>query len=91
MYSLSASYDGNYAKGFANGVNYSDSTNYNAAITTPISSTHLILGADPTGTTTDGNHMKGNIYSIRFYNRALTTAEVQHNYHVDQELFYLYD
>ena len=91
IYSISGSYNGNELKFYSNGIDASSETNYNSTVTNTTNSTHLILGANPSGTSPAGNYLNGNIYSIRFYNRALTYDEVMHNYYVDQKKFYLYD
>ena len=35
----------------------------------------------------DNTYTKGNIYSIRMYNRALTQEEITHNYEIDKHRF----
>lgn len=91
VYSLSGSYDSHYLKMYVNGKDASNQTDWNTTVQMPTNSTHLVLGADPGGTTVTGGYFQGKIYSVRFYNKALTKEEVLHNYKVDQERFALYD
>lgn len=53
----------------------------------PEENTILAIGANPYGENVTGSFLKGKIYSIRIYNRALTSQEIQDNYKIDKARF----
>lgn len=57
------------------------------AFTYPIANTHLVLGANPYGSGVSHNFFQGNVYSVRYYNKALTHEQVINNYMVDKYRF----
>lgn len=54
----------------------------------PKNNTNLTLGAKVVGSNIE-NYLRGKIYSVRVYNRALTSYEVYKNYSVDRSRFEL--
>lgn len=82
-YSLSGSYNNSVFRIFENG-----EKDLNGTITYP-ENTILVLGADPKEDTVQASagFFKGKIYSVRFYNRALTDNEVLTNYEIDKKRF----
>lgn len=81
-YSIAGSYDGKTLKVYMNG-NLSSSLSLTGSIGTAGSSTVMAIGANPAGSSANGNYYNGRVYSVRIYNRALTDAEIQENYKVD--------
>ena len=81
-YSIAGSYDGKTLKVYMNG-NLASSLSLTGSIGTAGSSTVMAIGANPAGSSVNGNYYNGRVYSVRIYNRALTDAEIQENYKVD--------
>lgn len=81
-YSIAGSYDGKTLKVYMNG-NLASSLSLAGSIGTTGSSTVMAIGANPTGSSVNGSYYNGRVYSVRIYNRALTDAEIQENYKVD--------
>ena len=81
-YSIAGSYDGKILKVYVNG-NLASSLSLTGSIGTTGSSTVMAIGANPTGSSANGNYYNGRVYSVRIYDRALTDAEIQENYKVD--------
>ena len=65
------------------------STPFTGAITSAASSTVMAIGTNPKGSASVSSYLKGNIYSVRIYNKALTQEEVEHNYQYDKQKFNL--
>lgn len=84
-YYLSGNYDGNTINLFENAQKYS--TTKTGTITTTQNDTVMMIGANPSGSNSDGAYFKGNIYCVRVYNRALTDEEIQINYSIDKYRF----
>ena len=85
--SNSVSYDGSSLNTYSNGT-ISNSLSISGAISAPTGNTLMALGVNPYGSTYDaGTFFKGNIYSVRIYNRALTEEEILHNYNYDKQRF----
>ena len=84
----SISYDGKKMNLYTDGLLY-DAYSITGSIGVPESNTPMVIAANPRGTsTTDPNRFfKGNIYSVRIYNRALTQEEILHNYNYDKQRF----
>lgn len=80
-YYLAMTYDGNDIFFNVDGQNVTASLD---DVTSPSSSTNLSLGANHISSSSTNNYFKGEIYAIRIYNRALTEAEISHNYEVDK-------
>ena len=53
----------------------------------PEENTIMVVGANPYGENVTGSFLKGKIYSIRIYNRALNNEEIQNNYKIDRARF----
>lgn len=81
-YSIAGSYDGKTLKVYMNG-NLAASLSLTGSIGTAGSSTVMAIGANPAGSSASSNYYNGRVYSVRIYNRALTAAEIQENYKVD--------
>ena len=88
---LSSSYSGSYQYLYANGSLVSSADRAGASLGSPSNSTVMAVGANPNGSTVDsvGEYYKGNIYSVRIYNKALTDEEILHNYLYDKQKFNL--
>ena len=86
IYNASTSFDGTNQKIHVFGEEVA-TTPLTDTIKSPSGNTPLAVGVNPNGTSTDGSWFKGQIYSIRLYNRALTDDEIYHNYLVDKERF----
>lgn len=63
--------------------NLASSLSLTGSIGTAGSSTVMAIGANPAGSSASSNYYNGRVYSVRMYNRALTDAEIQENYKVD--------
>jgi prepilin-type N-terminal cleavage/methylation domain-containing protein len=85
-YTISISYDNSHLKLYINGA-LASSLSTPGNIKNPISNTILVLGANPVGSTVNGNYLNGKIYSARIYNRVLTDDEIHLNYEADRERF----
>ena len=85
IYSLSGSFNSTQIMFYENGNKYSLS--WNGTINHAASSTALCLETNPSGNVGKGNWLKGNIYSVRIYNKALTEDEVKTNYNIDKTRF----
>lgn len=81
-YSIVGSYDGKILKVYMNG-NLASSLSLTGSIGTTGSSTVMAIGTNPAGSSGNGNYYNGRVYSVRIYDRALTDAEIQENYKVD--------
>ena len=87
--SNSVAYDGNALKLYSFGT-LKNSLNISGKIIAPTGNTLMALGVNPYGSSYDANSFyKGNIYSVRIYNRALTENEIVHNYLYDKDRFNL--
>ena len=87
--SNSVSYDENNLNTYSNGT-IANSLSISGTISAPTGNTLMALGVNPYGSTYDaGTFFKGNIYSVRIYNRALTKEEIAHNYNYDKQRFNL--
>ncbi len=84
-YSLSGSYDGTTLCLYENGEKVTATGT--GALGAPHSNTIMAIGANPNGSSSNGGFFKGKIYAIRIYDRALTDAEIQTNYKMDQTKF----
>lgn len=86
---LVTSFDGSVMKLFSNGSLYSQQSLF-GTIGSPTNSTVMAIGGNPTGTSVvSPSHFLGNIYSVRIYNKALTSDEILHNYIQDKQKFNL--
>ena len=85
---LSTSYDKSTIKLYSNGAFY-DKKDVAGTIQSPTNSTIMAIGANPDASTVTGGYYKGNVYSVRMYDRPLTEEEVYHNYMYDKERFNL--
>lgn len=86
-YHLAFTYNGTDEKLYADG---KDIYTFPApgTIGNPVSGTIAVIGANPNSSGgVAGDYLTGKIYSVRVYNRALTTAEIKHNYEFDK-LYY---
>ena len=81
-------YDNSNLKFYTFG-NLKNSKPYTGNITTTTGNTVMALGVNPAGTSAQNNFFKGNIYSVRIYNKALTKDEILHNYQYDKQRFYI--
>ena len=64
----------------------------NSKVKIPNKETKMALGVNPCGdafetTTNEEKWFKGNIYSVKVYNHALTDEEVAYNYAIDKARF----
>jgi len=88
-YSISGSYDGKVLKSRLNASAYTKVSKV-GAIGYPGGNTWMVLGANPSGSVAQsGYYLKGNIYSARVYNRALTEEEGYVNYQADKKRYQL--
>ena len=88
--SAATNYDNSKTNLYTNGTLY-DSYSITGSISSPENSTPMAIAANPRGTSsTDPNRFfKGNIYSVRIYNKALTPEEIHRNYLYDKQKFNL--
>ncbi len=84
-YSLSGVYDTSTLSFFENGQKVTGNTTGNLGF--PRNNTVMAIGANPAGSKVTGGYLKGNVYSARIYNRALTDEEVRKNYEIDKIRF----
>lgn len=86
---VSTTYDTNKINLYSNGT-LVNTTEITGNIVTATNNTLMALGVNPYGSSYDSNSFyKGNIYSVRIYNRALTKEEISHNYNYDKQRFNL--
>ena len=86
-YHFATSYNGTNIKMFTNGKDI-----YTVAVAgtigTPVAGAIGVVGANPNSAGgVSGEYFTGKIYSVRVYDRALTAAEIKHNYEFDK-LYY---
>ena len=88
---LSSSYSGSYQYLYANSSLVSSADRSGTSLGSPSNSTVMAVGANPNGSTIDSTaeYYIGNIYSVRIYNKALTSDEILHNYIQDKQKFNL--
>ena len=84
-YILTGNYNGEVINFWQNGAK--TQTTKSGNIRYPYNNTIMILGANPGGNEGRASWLKGKIYSVRFYNRALTDEEVKINYEIDKTRF----
>ena len=88
-YSLSGSFNGSQMVLFENG--NKNVVNVSGVIKPPSGNTVLAVGVNPYANRRQQGELKGYIYSVRVYNRALTDEEVAHNYAIDKARFGIED
>ena len=82
-------YDGEKTNLYTDGI-LNNSYNVIGSIGSPENNTPMVIGANPYGASTKSNRFfKGNIYSVRIYNKALTPEEIHRNYLYDKQKFNL--
>lgn len=85
---LTATYDGTSIQLYENGVLVNEVIPEGITeITPPTEDTVLSIGSNPQGSTIGINPLKGYVYSVRVYDRALTASEIYTNYEVDNTYF----
>lgn len=85
--SLSGSYSNNKLRFYEAGVLQQES-NPNGSIDMTTNNTVMMIGANPSGNDDPvWSLLKGKVYSVRIYNRALSEEEVKQNYTVDKVRF----
>lgn len=85
-YSLSGSYSGNKLKLYELGI-LQNQSDLSGSLGMPQNDTVMMIGANPGGTSPVSDFLKGKVYSVRIYNRALSEEEVKQNYTVDKVRF----
>lgn len=85
-YSLSGSYSGNKLKLYELGVLQSQS-DLSGSLGMPEKNTVMMIGANPKDKNPTEYYLRGKVYSVRIYNRALSEEEVKQNYTVDKVRF----
>ncbi len=84
--SLSGSYSSNKMKLYQLGVLQQESST-TGSLGMPKNDTVMMIGANPYGEIPTEGRLKGKVYSVRIYNRALSEEEVKQNYTVDKVRF----
>lgn len=85
-YSLSGSYSGNKLKLYELGV-LQNQSDLSGSLGMPEKNTVMMIGANPCDKNPTEYYLKGKVYSVRIYNRALSDEEVKQNYTVDKVRF----
>lgn len=85
-YSLSGSYSGNKLKLYELGV-LQNQSDLSGSLGMPEKNTVMMIGANPYDKNPTEYYLKGKVYSVRIYNRALSDEEVKQNYTVDKVRF----
>ena len=85
---LALTYDNSTIKLYENGRKVAE-TSISGNIKSPSRATVLSIGSNPNGTAFGINGLKGNVYSVRLYDRALSADEVFGNYKYDYGRFVL--
>ena len=85
-YIVQVTYDGSEMKLYINN-KLQNTISVIGTIGTPTRNTIVMLGSNPKGSSADGNYFKGTIYSVRIYDRALTSDELYKNYNSDEKRF----
>ena len=85
-YSLSGSYSGNKLKLYELGVLQSQS-DLSGSLGMPEKNTVMMIGANPKDKNPTEYYLRGKVYSVRIYNKALSEEEVKQNYTVDKVRF----
>ena len=83
---LALTYDNSTIKLYENGHKVAE-TSISGNIKPPSGSTVLSIGSNPDGASFGINGLKGNVYSVRLYERALSAAEIFGNYKYDYGRF----
>lgn len=99
-YHIVGTYNGSSIKIYINGIEQNDITLYDGdynpspnildnpgTINRPKGNTVMSLGCNPNGTRSEMYYFKGNIYSAKIYNRALSANEVKQNYNYDRSKY----
>lgn len=76
-------YDGNHTKLYINGMLNAEA-DIAGQFVDPLDNTIFVLGGNPSGNSLSDITKKMNVYSCRLYDRALSDAEVKHNFEVDR-------
>lgn len=84
--SLSGSYSSNKMKLYQLGVLQQESST-TGSLGMPKNDTVMMIGANPYGEIPTEGRLKGKVYSVRIYNKALSEEEVKQNYTVDKVRF----
>ncbi len=85
-YSLSGSYSGNKLKLYELGI-LQNQSDLSGSLGMPQNDTVMMIGANPGDKNPTEYYLKGKVYSVRIYNRALSDEEVKQNYTVDKVRF----
>ena len=83
---LSFTYDNKTIKLFENGTKVNEKS-ISGTIKSPINSTVLSIGSNPSGESIGNQKFVGDVYSVRLYNRALSDDEILSNYNYDYKRF----
>ena len=99
-YHIVGTYNGSSIKIYINGIEQNDITLYDGdynpspnildnpgTINRPKGNTVMALGCNPIVTRSEMYYFKGNIYSAKIYNRALSANEVKQNYNYDRSKY----
>ena len=76
IYHIAVTYDGSTVRLYINGVEEEGSISISGTIGTPINSTAMALGCNPSGSNCGTQYFKGKIYNAAIFNTALTAAQV---------------
>ncbi len=83
IYNISGTYDGKALNLYIDGVLHATKT-ISGTIGQPVSNTVMAIGANPSGSTADGNFANIKVYSARIYNKALSQTEIKKNLNADR-------
>jgi len=78
LYNIVATFNGSAMALYIDGTQVATGT-ATTPQTAPKNETLAIIGANPSGATAGGNYTKMNLYSVRIYNRAISTTEMEQN------------
>lgn len=79
-YHIVATYDGNTMKLYVNNNLIINEVLGVATYKKPGNNTNTAIGADPSGTSAQGDYLIADVYSVKIYNRALDASQVAANY-----------
>ena len=64
-----------------------DGKDFSGTYYKPATGSNFIIGGNPLAGVGANTQLKGTIYSVRIYNRALTEEEIKQNYEIDKQKY----
>ena len=64
-----------------------DGKDFDGTYNKPATGSNFIIGGNPLAGVGANAQLKGTVYSVRIYNRALTEEEIKQNYEIDKQKY----